>query len=92
MIGLFRKRKGIHIPYNKQGLIHFTCLDIENQSTEVKEKIISLCKEISEKNKEDYKALYDIVTSDKSIISISRKYYISERKLYAMRKQFYEKW
>lgn len=87
---MFKKRRGIHIPYNKQGLIYFTCLDVKNQPEDIQQKILNLCVEIAG---EDYKALYEVMTSDnKSILSISLEYFLSEKRLYRMRKEFYEKW
>ena len=87
---MFRKRRGIHIPYNKQGLIYFTCVNVKDMPIEVQQKILNLCIEVG---KEDYKALYEVVTNDKkSILSISLEYFLNEKKLYRLRKEFYEKW
>lgn len=87
---MFKKRKGIHIPYNKQGLIYFICVNVKDMPEEVQQKILNLCIEVG---KEDYKALYEVVTNDKkSILSISLEYFLSEKKLYSLRKEFYEKW
>lgn len=87
---MFRKRRGIHIPYNKQGLIYFTCVNVKDMPQEVQQKILNLCIEVG---KEDYKALYEVVTNDKkSVLSISLEYFINEKRLYKLRKEFYEKW
>ena len=87
---MFRKRRGIHIPYNKQGLIHFTCVNVKDMPQEVQQKILNLCIEVAG---EDYKALYEVVTNDKkSVLSISLEYFINEKRLYRLRKEFYEKW
>ena len=87
---MFKKRKGIHIPYNKQGLIYFICMNIKDMPDEVQQKILNLCIEVG---KEDYKALYEVMTNDKkSILSISLEYFLNEKKLYRLRKEFYEKW
>lgn len=87
---MFRKRRGIHIPYNKQGLIYFICVNVKDMPQEVQQKILNLCIEVG---KEDYKALYEVVTNDKkSILSISLEYFLNEKKLYRLRKEFYEKW
>ena len=87
---MFKKRRGIHIPYNKQGLIYFICVNVKDMPEEVQQKILNLCIEVG---KEDYKALYEVVTNDKkSILSISLEYFLSEKKLYRLRKEFYEKW
>ncbi len=87
---MFRKRRGIHIPYNKQGLIYFTCVNVKEMPEDVQQKILNLCIEVAG---EDYKALYEVVTNDKkSILSISLEYFLNEKKLYRLRKEFYEKW
>lgn len=87
---VFRKRRGIHIPYNKQGLIYFICVNVKDMPQEVQQKILNLCIEVAG---EDYKALYEVVTNDKkSVLSISLEYFINEKRLYRLRKEFYEKW
>lgn len=87
---MFKKRRGIHIPYNKQGLIYFTCMNVREMPEEVQQKILNLCVEVG---KEDYKALYEVLTNDnKSVLSISLEYFLSEKRLYRLRKEFYEKW
>lgn len=87
---MFRKRRGIHIPYNKQGLIYFICVNVKDMPEDVQQKILNLCIEVG---KEDYRALYEAVTNDKkSILSISLEYFLNEKKLYRLRKEFYEKW
>lgn len=86
----FKKRRGIHMPYNKQGLIYFVCMNYKDMPEDIQKKILNLCMEIGQ---EDYRALFDVVTNDnKSIVSISLEYFISERRLYEMRKKFYESW
>lgn len=87
---MFKKRRGIHIPYNKQGLIYFTCMNVREMPEDVQQKILNLCIEVG---KEDYKALYEVLTNDnKSVLSISLEYFLNEKKLYRLRKEFYEKW
>ncbi len=87
---MFKKRRGIRLSYNKQGLIYFICVNENDMPKEVQQKILNLCIEVG---KEDYKALYDVVTkSDKSVLSISLEHHLSEKALYRMRKDFYEKW
>lgn len=87
---MFKKRRGIHIPYNKQGLIYFTCMNVREMPEDVQQKILNLCIEVG---KEDYKALYEVLTNDnKSVLSISLEYFLSEKRLYRLRKEFYERW
>ena len=87
---MFKKRRGIHIPYNEQGLIHFTCVNVNTMPEDVQQKILNLCNEVG---KEHSKVLYEVVTnSNKSIRSLSMEYHISETQLYHYRKKFYESW
>ena len=87
---MFKKRRGIHLPYNKQGLIYFTCMDIKNQPEYIQEKIQALCERIGG---EHYRALYAMLTDDtQNVHGISMTYRISETQLYYYRKKFYENW
>ena len=87
---MFKKRRGIHIPYNKQGLIYFTCMNYEEMPKRTQDKILKLCKEVG---KEHSAVLFAVVTdSTKSIRSLSMDYHISETQLYHYRKKFYEEW
>ena len=87
---MFKKRRGIHLPYVKQGLIHFVCANYRDMPPDIQQKILNLCIEVG---KEDYKALFEVMTDEyKSVLSVSLKYYISEKKLYSLRKAFYERW
>ena len=87
---MFKKRRGIHLPYNKQGLIYFTCVNHTDMPYAVQHKIVKLCAKIG---KEHAEALYKVVTdSNRSIRSLSLEYHISETQLYYYRKKFYEEW
>lgn len=87
---MFKKRRGIHIPYNKQGLIHFTCMNYNDVPKHTQEKIERLCDEVG---KEHSKVLFAVVTdNNKSIRSLALEYHISETQLYYYRKKFYEAW
>lgn len=86
---MFKKRRGIKLSYNKQGLIYFICMNIKDLPTEVQDKVLNLCLVIAG---EDYQALYEVLTCDfRTVEAIARKHYISEKKLYGYRKEFYEK-
>lgn len=87
---MFKKRRGIRLPYNKQGLIYFTCMNINDMPENIQQKVLNLCVEVGQ---QDYKALYELLTNDnKSVLSISHEYFLNEKLLYKMRKEFYEKW
>ena len=87
---MFKKRRGINLPYNRQGLIYFTCVNIQDMTEDIQQKIVGLCEDIGQENAE---ALYEVVTnSQKSIRSLAMEYSISEMGLYRLRKKFYESW
>ena len=87
---MFKKIRSVKIPYKKQGLIYFVCMNVRDMPKDIQRKILNLCIEVG---KEDYKALYEVLTNDsKSILNISLKYHINEKTLYKMRKKFYETW
>lgn len=87
---MFKKRRGINVPYNKQGLIYFVCINIKDMPEHLQNRVKELCREVSE----DYaEALYTLVTDDKlNIHGVSLRYHISESRLYHYRKKFYELW
>ena len=87
---MFKKRRGIHIPYEQQGLIYFTCVNYKDMPDETQDKIHRLCQEVG---KEYADVLYKVVTDTKrSIRSLAMEYHISETQLYHYRKKFYENW
>ena len=87
---MFKKRRGIKLPYNKQGLIYFTCVNYNDMPEHIQRKIVNLCEEVANGNEE---VLFKVVTnSNKSIRSLAIEYNISERSLYRYRKKFYEEW
>lgn len=87
---MFKKRRGIKLPYNKQGLIYFTCVNYKDFPEEVLQKIEMLCDEIG---KEHSEVLFEVMTnSSKSIRALAMDYHISETQLYHYRKKFYESW
>ena len=88
---MFKKRRGIHIPYNKQGLIYFTCMNFKDMPEYIQQKITQLCNDIGG---EDYaEVLFAVVTdSNKSIKALSMEHHISEMNLYRYREKFYEAW
>ena len=88
---MFKKRRGIHLPYNKQGLIYFKCVNFDECSEEEQDKIKQLCADVG--GNEYAEVLFKVVTdSTRSIRSLSLEYHISETQLYHYRKKFYESW
>ena len=87
---MFKKRRGIKLPYNKQGLIYFSCVNHNDMPDDVKQKIVNLCNEVG---KEHAEVLFEVVTnSNKSIRALAMDYHISESQLYYYRRKFYEAW
>ncbi|WP_101908865.1 hypothetical protein [Marasmitruncus massiliensis] len=81
--------RGVDLPYIKQGLIYFTCRNFNDQPAIVQHKINNLCLECG---KDHYQALFEVVTSSKSISRIAMDHHIDESWLYQLRKRFYVKW
>ena len=87
---MFKKRRGIQLPYNKQGLIYFICMNYKDMPEHILEKILKLCQEVAP---EHYEVLFKVLTDDtKSIRRLSMEYHICETQLYHYRKKFYEAW
>lgn len=90
-VNMFKKMKGINVPYNKQGDIYFTCVNFDSKPKKVQNKICYLCNKVA---KEHSNALFAMLTEvdRKNVHAISMQHYISERQLYYYRKKFYESW
>ncbi|MCK9477985.1 MAG: hypothetical protein M0R40_00600 [Firmicutes bacterium] len=86
---MFRKKRGINLSHDQQGFIYFTCLTYREQTDEVQRKILNLCTDVAG---EYYQALFDVLTTHKSIVEISLNHSVSESNLYRFRKKFYESW
>ena len=87
---MFKKRRGIKLPYNKQGLIYFVCVNYREMPEHIQDKIADLCNKVGGEYAE---VLYKVVTdSNRSVRSLAIEYHISERNLYRYRKKFYESW
>ena len=87
---MFKKLRGIKLPYNKQGLIYFTCMNVKTLSEEERQRVSELCREVAGGYAE---ALYTMLTDNtKNVHAVALKYYTSESQLYRWRKKFYEKW
>ena len=88
---MFRKLRGVRLPYNVQGLIYFTCANYQQQDAATKRKIRGLCFEIGG---EYAGALFDVLTKagQYSVEQIAMDYYISPETLYRLRRKFYETW
>lgn len=87
---MFKKRRGIKLTYNEQGLIHFICVNYDRMDNSTQSKIKNLCGEVAGEHKE---ALFAMLTDDSiNVHGLARKNYISESQLYEYRRRFYESW
>ena len=85
----FKKMRSINLSYAAQGYIFFLCKTLQEQPEEIQRKVLNLCVEIGGA---DYAALYEVLTSGKSVRAVSIKSFVPERRLYSLRKNFYESW
>ena len=80
------------MPYARQQTIFRTCQNYYALSERERSKIRRLCNDVVHGDEDDYKALFAVLTTQKSIRFIAYENYMSERKLYKLRKAFYESW
>ena len=85
----FKKIRGVSLPEEKQGLIRYTCLTYRDQPTHIQRKIRRLCQEQGGFHNA---ALWEIMCTWETAVSISQRHHVSESVLYDMRKRFYEAW
>ena len=89
---MFKKLEKLNIPYERQGLIYFTCMNYKDLPAYEQEKILQLCIEISA---DYYQALFKMVTTDAStypVWKIAADYYLDKGLLYKLRRRFYQRW
>jgi glutathione peroxidase-family protein len=85
----FKKLRSVKKTYDQQGLIYFTCKNFKKLSEQEQEKIKMLCENVGG---EYSSALFELMTTSKSVINISMTYYVSTNVLYTLRAKFYDKW
>lgn len=85
----FRKLQGVSLSEEEQGMIRYTCLNVDKQTERTRKKIKRLCDEVGGVYSA---ALWDVMCTKKSITYIAQKYFVSESELYRRRKNFYESW
>lgn len=85
---MFRKMRGIGLPYAVQGYIFFACQCYEYMPAGVQRKIDRTIEEVCG----DYpEALRAMLTTLRPVYAIAAEYFVSDRTLYRLRKTFYEK-
>ena len=86
----FKKRRGVRLPYDMQGLIYFTCKTYRSQPQEVQEKILRLCQRAGGQNAE---ALFVFLTTHTPMQEILDRYHIGCHKtVYLASRRFFEMW
>ena len=85
---MFRKIKNIDLPYDKQALVYYTCVNYKSCGDDVRRKIRYLC------NREGSLSgdLFSLVTSGGSVKNISIMNNVADKGLSRARKNFYESW
>ena len=85
----FKKIRSVSLPEEKQGLIRYTCLTYRDQPEYMQKKIRRLCQECGGQYGA---ALWEIMCTRESVVSISMRHNVSESSLYRMRAEFYKEW
>ena len=86
---MFKKLRGIHLSYERQGFTRFVCLTYDEQPQDVKDRILNLCIRVAG---DKYQALFELMTTQKSVVSIAGKYFVSNSSMYNFRRKFYYTW
>lgn len=85
----FRKLRGVRLSEEKQGLVRYTCLNYASRPKWEQEKIRRLC---DEHGGPFSHALFEVMTTQRSITAIAGEHAVSESVLYERRKALYESW
>ena len=86
---MFRYKKSIPVPYERQGYVFFVSKLYKELPPAAQQKIVNLCLECGGEN---YRALFEFVTTDAGAVAVCMKHYIaSETTLYRMVREYYQK-
>ena len=85
----FKYRPSFDIPYKKQGLIYFTCVNFSNLASDGQHKINNMCLDIGGKY---YEPLFLAITTEENIRALAFRYFMDESILWRLCKKFYQKW
>ena len=89
---MFREMKNLNIPYKRQGLIYFTCINFDTLEEKQQERIIQTCIKTSP---EHYQTLFKYLTAygcEYTQWRIQKDMGISPNMLYKLKRQFYKNW
>ena len=86
---MFRYKKSIRMPYQRQGYIFFVSKLYKELPPAAQRKILDLCHECGGEN---WQALFEFVTTGAGATALCMKHYIaSETTLYRMVREYYQK-
>lgn len=85
---MFKRKKGIKLSYFKQGFVYFYCANYKSLSKSKRLSIDRLCEEVGDGDGSALRAF--LISADETALSISQKYFMSEKKLFRLRAKFYE--
>lgn len=85
----FKKLRGVSLPEEKQGMIYYTCLNLQEQPTWIKKKFERLCIQTAGVY---HCALRELLTTQNGITGVAMRYHVSESVLQRARMRFYESW
>ena len=84
---MFRYKRSINVPYDRQGYIYFTSRRFSDLEAWQKEKIRALC----EKCGNEYAAaLFEFVTTDAGAVAVCLRHNLSQSTLERAVKKYYE--
>ncbi len=89
---MFKKMRGIKVPYERQGMIYFACRNYSDLDERTQAAICSFCRAAVQGDEVYFSALFDFLTKDMSATRVSMRYCVSESQLYRFRAKFYEAW
>ena len=84
---MFRFKKTIHLPYDRQGYIYFTSRMYAELPERQRQKIVSLCAQCGG---EYHRALFEFVTTDAGAAAICMRHHLSRSTLERVVKRYYE--
>lgn len=86
---IFRKLRGVNLPYREQGRIWFTCVTFDQQPKKMQAKIRRLADECGGEHAE---ALFQMLTRENvSINWLESEYHVERSTLYRRRVDFFHK-
>ena len=82
--------RSVRLPYKRQGLIYFICLNFDTQPPDVRERVRLLCREVGG---EHSAALLEVLRRGATgalFSEIAKRHFVDETWLYRLRRKVYE--